>query len=56
MECCIYEKVNNSIASKLRITLLNNRCICLNVFSSLHISMTKVFSELFKCENKLKIV
>ena len=32
MECCIIEKVNNSIATKLRVTLLNNRGIFLKYF------------------------
>ena len=55
MEFCIFEKVNNSIAIKLRETLLKNRKIFLKYFSARHNSMTKLCLALFKCENKLRI-
>ena len=32
MEHCIFEKVNNSIATKLRVTLINNRELFLKYF------------------------
>ena len=49
------QKVNNSIATKLHVTLINNCVIFLKIFSALHNSMTKLFSEFFRYENKLKI-
>ena len=55
MEFCIFEKVNNSIATKLCVTLVKNRRIFLKHFSAWHNSMTKLCCTLFKCENKLKI-
>ena len=55
MEFCIFDKVNNSIVTKMRVTLLNNRNVFFNLFSALHNSMTKFCSALFKCEDKLKI-
>ena len=55
MEFCIFEKVNGSIVTKLRVTLLNNRKeIFRNIFCELHNPMTKWYSTLFKYENKLK--
>ena len=55
MEFCIFEKANHSIATTLRVTLLNNREIFLNVFSARYNPMTKLLYALFKYENKLKI-
>ena len=55
MESCIFDNVNNSIATKLCANLIENRENILNFFSSQHNSMTKLWSALFKCENKLKI-
>ena len=55
MEFCIFEKVNNSIATKLCAKFLDNRAKSLNCFSARHNSMTKLCCALFKCENKLKI-
>ena len=55
MEFCIFEKVNNSIATKLRVTLLKNRKTFLKYFSARHSSIAKLCRALFKCENKLKI-
>ena len=48
------KKVNNSIAIKLCVNLLNNREKNRIIFSARHNSMTKLCSALFKCENKLK--
>ena len=53
MEFYIFEKVNNSIATKLRVTLLKNSEK--NICSVIHNSMTNLCSAQFKCENKLKI-
>ena len=50
----IYEKVNNSIATKLSANILNSRLKKKNVFSALHNSMIKLCIALFKCENRLK--
>ena len=48
-----FEKVNNSIATKLCANLLHN---CKKIIpSALHNSMTKLCGALFKCENKTKI-
>ena len=55
MEFCIFEKSNNSIATKMRVTLLSNRKYFWNISSALHNLMTKLCSALFKSENKLKI-
>ena len=55
MEFCIFEKVNNSIATKLRVTLLKNRGIFLSYSSAWHNSMTKLYPAIFKSENKLKM-
>ena len=55
MEFCIFEKVNDSIATKLLVALLNNRAIFLKFFSARHNSMTKLYSSILKCENKLKL-
>ena len=47
--------VNNSITTKLCVTLLNNRrFVFLNIFSARHKSMTKLCRSLFQCDNKLK--
>ena len=54
MEFFIFEKFNNSIATKLCAKLLNNR-FKIEFFSARHNSMTKLCRALFKCENKLKI-
>ena len=56
MEFCIIEKVNNPIATKLRMNLLKNRAIFLKYFNLQHTSMTKLRRAIFKCENKLKNV
>ena len=48
-------KVNNSIDTKLRVTLLKNRELFFIIFSARHNSLTKFCRALFKCENKLKI-
>ena len=53
MEFCSFEKCNNSIATKLRTHLINNRKKI--KFSASHNSTTKLCCALFKCENKLKI-
>ena len=55
MEICIIEKVNNEIATKLRVNVMNNRRIFWYILSALRNLMTKFCSALFKCENKLKI-
>ena len=55
MEFFIIEKVNNSIATKLRVTLIVNCEIFFGYFSELHNSINKLCSACFKCENKLKI-
>ena len=57
MEFCIFEKFNNSIATKLCADLLNNRkkinrIIC----SAQYNSRTTVCRALFKCEIKQKLV
>ena len=44
------KKVNNSIATKRRADLLNNRTKVLNYFSARHNSMTKLCRALFKYE------
>ena len=54
MESYIFEKVNNSIATKMCANLLNNRLFYF--ISALQISMNKFSSVIFKCENKLKRV
>ena len=54
MKFGIIEKVNDSIATKLGVTLLKNR-LKLLFFSAQHNSMTKICRAQFKCENKLKI-
>ena len=54
MEFCIYEKFNNSIATKLCANLPDNGKKWFN-FSAQHNSMTNLCCALFKCENKLKI-
>ena len=54
MEFCIFDKVNNSIATKLCANLLNNREK--NKNSALHNSMTKLCCAPFKCKNKMKFV
>ena len=50
-EFSIFEKFNNSIATKLCTNLLNNHL----KKGALHNLMTKLCSALFKYENKLKI-
>ena len=52
---CIFEKFNNSIATKLRVTVMKNPKIYIYIFSARHNSMTKLCRAIFKCENKLKI-
>ena len=47
------KKVNNSIATKLCVKLINNCKKLKN--GALHNSMTKLYYEFFKYENKLKI-
>ena len=55
IEFCIIEKADNSIATKMHVTLIND-CGCFwNIFSALHSSMNKLCSAFFKCENKLQI-
>ena len=49
------KKFNNLIAKKLCANLLNTREKNQTIFSARHNSMTKLCSEQFKCENKLKI-
>ena len=44
MEFTFLKKVNNSIATKLRVTLLNNREYFWNIFSAIHNSMNKLCS------------
>ena len=51
MEFCIFEKINNSIATKLCANLLNDRF----KNSAIHNSMTKLCSALFKYDYELKI-
>ena len=51
MKLCIFEKSNNSIATKLCAKLVNNR----KTISARQNSMTKLCCALFKSENKLKI-
>ena len=41
MEFYIFEKVNNTKDTKLRVTLINNRIIFLKYFSALHNPITK---------------
>ena len=55
MEFCIYEKVNNSIATKLCANLLDNCYKIKTNFSAQHNSMTEFCRALFKRENKIKI-
>ena len=55
MEFCLFEKFNNSIATKLRVTLLNNCTIFWIILSARHNPMTKLCYALFKYKNKLKI-
>ena len=55
MEFSIFEKGNNSIATKMRVTSLKNRRLLLEYFSAQHNLMTRLCCALFKCENKLKI-
>ena len=55
MESCIFEKVENSIATKLCADLLDNHKPFWVIFSTQHNAMTKFYRGLFKCENKLKI-
>ena len=50
-----FDKFNNSIATKLRVTLLKNRTILLRYFNACHNSMAKFYRALFKCENELNI-
>ena len=50
------KKVNNSIATKMRVNLLKNCKTFLNLFSAPQNSITKLCGALFKCENKLKLV
>ena len=56
MESYIFEKVDNSITTKLRVTLINNREMLLNNFSSLHNSMTKSCSAYFNVKINQKLI
>ena len=49
MEFCILKKINNSIATKLGLTLLKNHKN-MNIVSTRHNPMTKLCRALFKCE------
>ena len=51
----LLQKVNNSIATKLCVKLINNCTIFLKTNSARHNSMTKLCYVFFKYENKLKI-
>ena len=52
LEFCIFEKVNNSIATRPCKILPENRTIFFEFFSAIHNSMTKWCSALFKHEKK----
>ena len=49
------KKVNNSIATKLPVTLINSGRIFLKDLNGLHNWITKLCSALFKCGNRLKL-